>query len=237
VTPYITTFTGARLHEKIILSHSIIMVAKVRNYKKSYKKRAQPINKIVKSEIKKALNSTKFVEFKRNRSLIAATAVAGTEVFTNLLVANVQGLADISNRVGDQITLKDIRLRGHTTWSGLGTDTCRVVLFLWHLDLGVTPPTAALLLDDVATTNTKLHSALSYDNKKAFTVLYDNSFHMSADTSGRVFDKTFKLSDKIAQGVGNNSFSVSGFGVPYLMYVSNATTTFINYMTVRYTDM
>lgn len=211
--------------------------------KKTYKSKSKAVNKVVNSAVKKALYSNKFIELKRNRSMIATTATAGTEIYANLCTGLQVGTSDLANRIGDRINLKDIRLRGHSTWSGAGVDTCRIMVFLWNDDISLSPVNIAnaspLLFDDIGGTNQKLHCQQNFDVVLTgrYKILYDKSFQMSESNTGFVFDKVFKLEGKRVQGISGNSFTTQGQGLPHIMYLSNAASSFVNYMTVRYTDL
>jgi len=175
--------------------------------------------------------------------LQSVTVVAGTEQYTNLCTGLVVGTSDLSNRIGDRINMKDIRMRGHSTWSGAGTDTCRVILFIWKDDISISPVNIAnaspLLFDDVASTNTKLHCQPNFDviASRRFSILYDKTFQLSSSQTGFTFDKVFRVTGRRVQGISGSNFGTQGMGMPHLLVLSNAGTTFVNYMTIRYTDL
>lgn len=113
------------------------------------------------------------MELKYHDTQPANINLSSVGAFLDLLFSNAQGTSDSNQRIGDSIVMKSIGFRFLFQGSSTdGANAIRIILFRWHEDDQVNPPTVAQLL---TVPGAALTSPYEFDNMrmKKFTILYD----------------------------------------------------------------
>jgi len=101
------------------------------------------------------------------------------------LSAIPQGSTD-STRDGDQVNLKSLWIKFHTYIQGIGgtndfTDLVRLIVIRWHPMSTSTSPVPGNYLQDLSVAQSPTMSPFTWDNRKDYTVLIDETFSLSGN--------------------------------------------------------
>lgn len=149
------------------------------------------------------------------------TSNTGQSISTNMLLlsSTVQGTADSGQRIGDEITIRNLELYFQLK-VGSTNANIRVVVFQWKLDTTITgAPTNSAVLQTTGTLS-ELVSSYNHDEmSRSFTILYDQSFGLNTVDNNTVFRrlKLYPTTKKIHYVNG----STTGIGHIYMYLFSD----------------
>lgn len=149
-------------------------MARFKKFKRKTKKLAKKIAKLSKV-VKSIMPETKWAEY---NSTTASATYAGDIQSLNAGIA--QGLGDFGNRIGDEITMKGVRLRLNATWNYAYPINYRIILFQYLNDPDGATSTASMInlllhSTNLSTINAAM-TAYDHDNRSSFKVWYDKVF-------------------------------------------------------------
>lgn len=166
------------------------MVYKRRSYtRKPYTFKKKRVVARKKRYVRKILSYA--AETKHKDTTIAETAITTSGVLFVSIPQIARGTSDNSERIGDSINIKSLRLKWRTyIGSGASPDNVnivRCVIFQWY-DCNVTPVVSDVL-ESVGAANSYM-SQYKWDNKGRYRIIYDRTVSMSkAGTSNYVCTK------------------------------------------------
>lgn len=134
--------------------------------------------KQVKALVKSALNRNKETN---SYSYSAAEEITSTIAVQDLSAYIVQGDGN-DERVGDQLRMKSVRIRGRVIPKSTGVgDVVRILIIQWRPDTAVDTPTVAELFEDTATAGpTMSNYNMDIISRRKFKVLLDRTFLVPA---------------------------------------------------------
>jgi hypothetical protein len=125
-------------------------------------------------------------------------AQSATTTPTQLAISAVpQGSTD-STRDGDQINLQSLWIKFETYLQGTGgtndfTDQVRLMIYRYHPMSGAAYPVPATVLQDLSVAQSATMSPNTWDNRKDYTVILDETFNLSGNGPSDIgFSRTFK---------------------------------------------
>lgn len=120
------------------------------------------------------------LSFRKNEFKSVDVLVAPMALNTGGNVSLLNGVApgvDINHRIGREITMKSILVKGqHYVTAATGTDQVQRIMIVYDKQANATAPTTATVLG----AGFGLYSPKSLENRKRFIVLYDRHFTMNA---------------------------------------------------------
>ena len=160
-----------------------------------------------------------------------------------ILLSNIAQGNDNDERDGNRITPVNthghVSVFGETAGGGDDTTPIRVTIFRWNEDAGATPPTPALLMQDVA----QLGGPYNIDNKGMFKVIYSRFFVLVNDQTNPMFKKTLryyvKLSGKMLYDGAGAANNLKKFHLYMIIQATSADANAPTYTlnnTLRFTD-
>jgi len=126
-----------------------------------------------------------------------------------------QGTTD-STRVGDQLVIRHMRLKGSCVLAAADvTNLMRILIFYWHPH--TTPVASDIMLDNGAATS--VFSEYSTDHRKEFTVMYDKLFNLDAAHVQQIWEFNKKLNIKVQFVAASTT---TAHNMPYIMCLSDS---------------
>ena len=205
--------------------------------RRSYGKRKSPgVSKgmaaAVRKIAKRAIRADE--ELKFLTSVYSVDAPAANVVTINALsnVAQSTTSQTDTTRLGDQIHVRSLEIRGCFRSTGAPATPFRVIIFKWKSS---TAPAAASILDSTGSQITFAPLAVDVGRGKAYTVMMDQTFLISAvDGDLTPFIWKFPLDHKVSYLGGSTSSQENGI---YIAYVTLAATASIELTSVlKFTD-
>lgn len=127
-----------------------------------------------------------------------------------------QGTADINNRVGDRIKVRNLNIKASFYFPPALTNTVyRVVAFVYKRNTDqLTTPSNTILnmyMDSLyhATSQAPLFTK-DWDNRFSFKTLYDRTFHMNKETTTIPANRNHQFNIKIPSSVSNIQYQAAG---------------------------
>jgi len=182
-------------------------------FKKKYQKRVSPA---VKSYVKSTI--AKEIEVKYHDQAPGDITVSNSGSFYNMFSANNQGTSDFQNRIGDKISVKQIKLN----FSIEIADTynyMRCICFLWNHDNSISAPTVSEVLAGSA--NPLAPYNWDVIHQKRFTPIFDRVYNVDALAHSIIrVHKTIKFPrGKIIRFLGSGT---TGTHIPYMLFISDS---------------
>ncbi len=168
--------------------------------------------------------------------------VVNTAAPAVILLSGVMQGAGNDDRDGNRIT--PVNTHGHLTLVGEGmgagddTTSCRVTILRWNEDASATPPTAALIMQNVA----NLGGSYNINNKGMFKVIYSRYFVLINASDNPMFKKTLRYYVKLSGKMLFDGASAAALKKFHLYMIIQATSadvnapTFTLNNTLRFTD-
>lgn len=188
------------------------MVSKKSNTSKDklQPKMKKAVTKIVKQQISKEIE-TKFLEVNNGSSFDYNGTIYDLSAVT-------AGTGD-SNRIGDKITPKSLKMNASIT-PGDSINVCRFLVFRWHPSSVTDPPTIAKLFGAGPGSGWAPYSHYNHDGRTNFSVLMDRFFYVG-DQSKQVqlINKTLRLASKPISYIAGSTNRYNGI---YLAIISDS---------------
>lgn len=177
-----------------------------------------PVQKAeVKSQVKRLINNN--AETYQYDNTVASVSVSTTATIQAGISTPAQGVQD-GQRTGDMVELK----RLHFNYSFIGADATnviRVILFRWYENNGSNPPTAAQVLQSVASVESDInHDSLR--ERKLF-VFYDKKHYTSLNgpnAGGKMLSFTQRQLGR--KDIAFDNAAITGEGLIYALFTSDS---------------
>lgn len=158
----------------------------------------------------------KVVEKKRKWSELLTPVTVSTSGFMLDLASGIFQGVDSDERVGDQISLKNLVMRSEMIYQD-PTNIIRVIIFKWFED---NVPIASSILEQTSTLNNRPLAPTVWTKRSQFRVLYDNTFGLSQDGQPVIVEKIFlKNLGKLHFDLSSSSYTKGGI---YMYIVSDS---------------